>query len=209
MSELPHRQASPHAVEFYLSAGSSPTTRKVIIMTSFNAPVTAISADLSREAAMGGVRLAPSVLDGTLRSGLTVEATNSARLVGFAAAQAKRQAAYERALAAEIARENSRPTPPAVVESDVMALAEGEELVADLRAEGAIVEVEGDVAEVVAIISDARGEWVRIVPSETGEAFDILLSELVEWVGDAGENEVLSAYDRAEMARMRSELIAA
>lgn len=187
-------------------------------MTAFNAPVTAPSAELSIAAAMGGFRLAPAQLEGTLRSGLTISATNSARLEGFARAEAKRQAAYEAALAAEIAEQRERALAWDRRQAERLAeeraaeisLEEGEVLTADLRDQGGIVEIEGDLAEVVAIITDAAGdEWVRIALAETGDICDYRMVEWQDAFGAEGENEILSAWDRAEVARMRSELIAA
>ena len=195
-----------------------PTTRKVKIMTSFNAPVCAPSAELSIAAAMGGIRLAPVSLDGTLRSGLSVAQVNDARLVGFERAEKKRQAAYEKALAAEIAEQRERALAwdrkvaerLAEEKAAEISLEEGEVLTADLRDQGGIVEIEGDLAEVVAIITDAAGdEWVRIALAETGDICDYRMAEWQDAFGVDGENEILNAWDRAEVARMRSELIAA
>lgn len=188
-------------------------------MTAFNAPVTAMSAELSIAAAMGGIRLAPVSLDGTLRSGLKIADVNSARLEGWARAEEKRAKAYAAAVQAEIARERGEALVAKLVEEcatldaqeeELLALEEGETLTADLRDQGGIVEIEGDLAEVVAIITDAAGvEWVRIALAETGDICDYRMAEWQDAFGVDGENEILNAWDRAEVARMRSELIAA
>lgn len=187
-------------------------------MTSFNAPVTAASAELSIKAAMGGIRLAPEILEGTLRSGLKIADVNSARLEGWSRAEEKRAKLAADALAREIAEDRERALAwdrkvaerLAEEKAAEIELEEGEVLTADLRDQGGIVEIEGDLAEVVAIITDAAGvEWVRIVTAEGGDVCDYRMVEWQNAFGVDGENEILSAWDRVEMARIRATLVAA
>src|SRR5579859_7180805 len=169
-------------------------------MTAFNAPVSAATPELAMLAAFGKVTLAPVVLDGTLRSGLGIEATNSARLEGAQRAEVKRQAEALKRAQEWDAKVAAMMAPPAPV-VEAIELEEGESLTADLRDEGTLVEIGDDVAEGVA--------WVRVIPAETGEALDIAEGDWEAYLGATGEAEVLSAWDRSEVARMRSELIAA
>src|SRR5579859_72343 len=178
-------------------------------MTAFNAPVSAATPELAMLAAFGKVTLAPVVLDGTLRSGLGIEATNSARLEGAQRAEVKRQAEALKRAQEWDAKVAAMMAPPAPV-VEAIELEEGESLTADLRDEGTLVEIGDDVAEVVALIEDADGvTWVRVIPAETGEALDIAEGDWEAYLGATGEAEVLSAWDPSEVARMRSELIAA
>lgn len=186
-------------------------------MTAFNAPVTAMSAELSIAAAMGGIRLAPAQLEGTLRSGLKIADVNSARLEGWARAEAKRAKLAAEALEREIAEDRERALAWDRRQAERLAeekraeisLAEGETLVEDLREDSVLVEVEDDIAEVVALISDASGTWVRVIPAETGEPLDIHEDNWEAEFGTDGENAILTAWDRHCVAAIRREFVAA
>ena len=87
-------------------------------------------------------------------------------------------------------------------------LTESEEIFADLSDAGILVEHAGDIAEAVALVTDADGMWVRIVYAESGESLDIHADDWETDFGVDAEMELLGAWDRADVARLRS-LIAA
>lgn len=87
-------------------------------------------------------------------------------------------------------------------------LAEGEEIFAEIFGE-ILVEHADDLAEVVSLVTDADGMWARIRYAATGETLDIHADAWEDEFGTDAEMELLTAWDRADVARMRSELISA
>lgn len=158
-------------------------------------PVTAPTAEMSVLAAMGGFAPVPQVLAGILRDA-PIETHNAARLARFV----------------KTTEEISQEIPEAAPESpedDVLTLGDGESLVADLTESGMLVETEDDIAEVLALVEDGGGTWARVRYAESGVVEDVHCDRWEDDFGTAGELEILTAWDHAEVTRLRSTLIAA
>jgi hypothetical protein len=166
-------------------------------------PVTAPTAEMSILAAMGGFAPVPQVLAGILRDA-PIETHNAARLARFV----KISEEISQAISATAPAPVEAAPEVAEVEAEVAEVAE-EQVFADLTESGILVENGGDIAEVVALVTDAQGMWARIVYAESGEALDIHADHWEAEFGTDAEMELLTAWDRADVARMRSTLIAA
>lgn len=156
--------------------------------------VTAPTPEMSVLAAMGGFAEIPTVLAGTLRDA-SLETHRAARLARFVKTSQ------------EISKPIFEAAPEVAVEASVIEVEAGESVVADLTDAGVLVETGDDIAEVLALIEDANGVWARIRGAESGELLDVHCDLWESEFGTDGENEVLGAWDRSEVARLRGSFL--
>ena len=159
--------------------------------------VTASTPEMSVLGAMGAFSPVPNVLRGIFLGNRDADKINNAR-----AERAQRIESERAALMIPV-----ETTPLAEQTTPGVELGEGETLLADLADGGILVESADDVAEVIALITDANGVWARIVYAETGETLDVHADMWEAEFGTDAEMELLGAWDRAEVAKIRRELV--
>ena len=155
--------------------------------------VTSPTPEMSVLGAMGGFRTVPEVLRGILLGDRDVDMINNAR----------GEVAQRSVEAIERIMNPVETTPLAPETTPGVELAEGETLLADLTEDGTLVESEDDVAEVIALITDANGTWARIVYAETGNTLDVHADMWEAEFGTDAEMELLGAWDRAAVLAAR------
>lgn len=173
-------------------------------MTAFSEHFSAPSAELSIAAAMGGFRLAPSVLDGVLTAGISADSYNALRMGegrladGAIAAATVENGGVLRRGVKTLAKTYNRALKRARKEAGDILLAVVEP--------GTIVEWDGDVAEVSMLVEDVKGGvWVRLDLSEGG-TMDVPCDRWAE-LGDDVETELLTAWDMADIRAAHRALV--